>query len=170
MRLKIRKGLELSQICRLLPVECGHELFGHITNTSVVYEHGGCSYCWPNLDEPISFHTHPTKDVTAPSDRDIYNFLVRKGSIHIVRCDRFAWILRHTVVSRKVGRKLNSTRYSGFKEWSNSDNYCFDAFFQRALLEFGYRIPKAKDLSTFTTNLRKQIEKLGLEVEIIRVV
>jgi len=144
MRLKIRKGLELSQICRLLPVEHDHELFGHITHTSIVYEHGGSTYCWPDLDKPISFHTHPCGYYeTAPSDRDIYNVLVRKGDAHIIRCDRFAWILRHTAASRKVGRQLNSTRYSGFKEWLGNDNYCFDVFFKRALSGFGYREPKA---------------------------
>jgi hypothetical protein len=170
MKLKIRKGLELSQICRLLPVERDHELFGHINDTSIVYERGGNTYCWPDLDKPISFHTHPTKNITTPSDSDIYNVLVRKGNVHIIRCERFAWILRHTVASRKVGRKLNNTRHGGFSEWLDNDSYRFDAFFQLALLVFGYKTPMAKNLSTFTTNLRKQIEKLGLEVEIIRVV
>jgi len=52
----------------------------------------------------------------------------------------------------------------------NKFDYRFDTFFKQELSKYGYRTPNAKNPSTFTTNLCKQIEKLGLEVEIIRVV
>lgn len=168
-RIRIKKGLELSQLCRLLPKAKTHEISGYVLENSVVYtdEYVGCSY--PDWDRPISFHTHPTQYITIPSEQDVYNFLSHKGEVHLIGCGKFTWILRHTKKSRKIGDKIANCTYKDMVRWLENVNYKFAQYFLGVLGSYGYRPTKAKSVSMQISNHRKQLEKLGLEVEIIRV-
>ena len=168
-KLRIKKKLQLSQICRLLPTAKDRELSGYITPTYIYYEDGSNCDCRPDWNKATSFHTHPTNLITVPSESDIYHFLKQTGSqSHLIACFRHAWILHHTQKSRVIGKQIDKINSEKVEKRLRSVDYSFSRYFANILKPYGFREPKTDNITLYITNLRKQIEKLGIEVEIIR--
>ena len=168
-KIHIKKNLQLSQICRLLPTAKNHELCGYITPTHIFYEDGSDCNCRPDWEKAVSFHTHPTSLVTVPSESDIYNFLRQTDSqTHLIACFRHAWMLHHTKKSIAIGKQIHAMDCKEMNRCLRSVNHVVAKYYASVLKQYGFNEPKTSNPTVYITNLRKQIEKLGLEVEIIR--
>ena len=140
LKLRIKRGLRLSQVCRLLPIAKNKELSGYIAAACIYYQQDDAILSFPDWSKPLSFHTHPVGEL--PSEQDIYAFLTSTATAHVVVGKEFAWIFRHTKRSREIGNALSEWGRENGLRWMSSHHWHLSSYVNMSLRRYGYRIAK----------------------------